>query len=474
MTGFRQHILQSINANSMRSAFVIKGVSHSYSDLGNEIADIQRYLQKHHAQEAQFAVMCHDSLTTYAALLGIMMLGKTFVPILPHYPPQRNTIITKLAKTDNIIDFNKFEIDRGATLHDIQIVGANDHPLAILFTSGSTGTPKGVPYNETNINATLDAYLKLGMHLSADDRYLQMFDLNFDMSYLSFLPALLIGASVYTVGHGGVKYLEAVKLMMTAPITVATVVPSTLQLLSPYFESLNLSQLKYTLVGGEPFTQMLANNWYGCAPNNNIYNISGPTETTMACMGYWVPKEPLLQKTHNGILAFGKPWPNTTAIVVDDNYNPLGPNQEGELLFAGPNVMDGYIGLPETNRTVFCTISEITYYKTGDMAFVDDDGIFHTCGRKDNQVKIMGFKVELGEIEFHASALLDGQICVAKYNASTKQLNLYIKASESTVDNNKVLDALKHKLPAYMVPSNIIELKEFPFTNNGKIDKTKL
>lgn len=473
MIDFRLSLLQSIASNNSRMAFVICGKSYSYHELGVEIAAVQRYILSLGDATKRIGVLCDDTLTTYAAVLSIMLLDKTFIPILRHYPNERNGEIIRLAEIDCVIDFNEAVLDR-QTYKSIEIVPTAGNPLAILFTSGSTGKPKGVPYKALNINATVDAYFRLGMDLGADDRFLQMFDLNFDMSYLSFMPALLIGASVFTVGHGGIKYLEAVKLLLHAQITVATVVPSTLQLLKPYFGSLQLPHLKYTLVGGEPFSQQLANGWFGCTPNNKIYNISGPTETTMACMGYWVPRAVDEQKTHNGILAFGTPWPNTKALVIDDNHQPLPPLEVGNLAFSGLNVMDGYLALPEVNQLVFCNINGERYYKTGDRAFVDNDGIFHTCGRADNQVKILGFKVELGEIEYHASEVMGGKLCVVKYYPESKELKLFVEKSGQPVDCEPVLIELKQRVPSYMVPSAVIEIDSFPTTNNGKIDKSKL
>jgi amino acid adenylation domain-containing protein len=457
-----------------KESFVIQGKCYSYQQLGNRTSDIQHYLQLHYPSCNRIGIICNDSIDTYAAFLAIIFSGKTFVPILPHYPASRNKEIVNLADIDIVISPDDFTgIHQSSALPVINLIG-DDDILAILFTSGSTGTPKGVPYSKRNMDATLDAFFKLSMKVGEDDRFLQMFDLNFDMSYLSFLPALMMGASVYTVGNKGIKYLEAVKLMMTEQISVATVVPSTLRLLEPYMDGLNLPQLRYSMVGGEPFSQTLCNKWLKCGSSGDVFNISGPTETTMACMGYWVPRTIEKQKTHNGILAFGLPWPNTMAVIVDNNNKPVVKGVEGELAFSGDNVMKGYLKLDEVNEKVFCRIDGKLFYKTGDLAFIDDDGIFHTCGRRDDQVKILGFKVELGEIEYHLKQLTGNEMCVVKYFSESRQIIVFVENKAFDFDENIILERLKERIPPYMIPGRIIRVDSFSTTNNGKIDKTKL
>ena len=175
----------------------------------------------------------------------------------------------------------------------------------MLFTSGSTGVPKGVPYTSQNINSTLDSFFALGYSLSENDRFLQMFELTFDMSMLSYLPAWCIGASVHTLDNSGIKYLNAVRVMQEQDISVVTMVPSTLQLLKPYFPQIKLPAIRYCQLGGEPLYADIAELWMTCIPNAQLINISGPCETTMACMSYTLNRDFSKNKSHKDILAFG-------------------------------------------------------------------------------------------------------------------------------------------------------------------------
>ncbi|MBN2167363.1 MAG: AMP-binding protein [Marinilabiliaceae bacterium] len=474
MLDYLIEIQQSFQKHSSNIAFKLGNQAYTFENLHQKVIDFQQFIIEKHNDVKVIGVVCADKIETYALLLAVQFLGKTFVPLLPHYPESRNNEIKKIAKIDLVLQLDSVQLSRKS--NDEIIIAANNanSVLSILFTSGSTGSPKGVPYTRKNINTSLDAYFKLPMTINENDRFLQMFDLNFDMAYLSFLPALMVGASVFLTRNKGIKYMEAAKVMMQDNITIATVVPSTLQLLSPYFSSLNLPSLKYTLIGGEPLYKTLANDWYGCTPSNHIFNISGPTETTMACMGYWVPRNEKEQKSHNGILAFGEPWAHTKAMILDENNTSIEDCIEGELAFAGDNVMTGYLDLPERNNEIFLKINGARFYKTGDMAFRDKDGIFHTCGRKDDQVKIMGFKVELGEIEFHARQFIKQQICVVKYFAADKQLALFIDGKITNETTSQIKNYLKDKVPQYMIPDVIIGVEKFAYTNNGKIDKKLL
>jgi D-alanine--poly(phosphoribitol) ligase subunit 1 len=351
--------------------------------------------------------------------------------------------------------------------------------LCILFTSGSTGQPKGVPMTLNNIECTLDSFFALGYDQTQSDRCLQMFELTFDMSMLSYLTAFINGASVYTVGSDKIRYLEALKIMKEHKITFAAMVPSTLLLLRPYLPKIILPELKYSFLGGEPFYFDLAEEWNKCIPNSQIINISGPTEITLACMGYELNKDFSKNKAHNGILGFGFPWKNTTAILVDEELEIVETGETGELCITGDHVMDGYLKQTEINKTIFFTkvINDKTmrFYRTGDMAFTDESGFYYTCGRRDLQVKIQGHKVELEEIEFVTREILETNMVIAltSLNANgAHELNMVIQGMQ--VNKEDIFRKLRQKLPSYMIPSRLEIVDSLLYNANGKIDRIAL
>jgi D-alanine--poly(phosphoribitol) ligase subunit 1 len=331
-----------------------------------------------------------------------------------------------------------------------------------------------------NIECSLDSFFALEYALNSEDRFLQMFELTFDMSMLSYLPAFILGASVFTVGADKFRYLEAINIMREQRITFAAMVPSTLSLLRPYFNRICLSELKYSLLGGEPFYYDLAEEWIKCVPNALVVNISGPTEITMACMGYELKKKNFQEnKSHNDILAFGYPWRNTTAIVVDEGLNILESGKTGELCFAGNHVMNGYLNRPELNEKIFFEKKvdnlNTRFYRTGDMAFVDKNGLFYTCGRKDLQIKIQGHKVELEEIETVARKILMRPNIIAMAKPDNKGSFQICLAIEGNFEKeSEVISKLRAKLPPYMIPAFIKFVDSFCYNDNGKVDRVQL
>jgi len=486
-------LYQNFEINNQQLCLCTDGKKYAYSDLAKIIISVQSIL-KIYPKSKIIGIVAENTPETYASIIACWLMGLGFVPIHPKYPKERNDSIIRQASIELVLTsknqysgfFTKegLEVKLTANLAcpDQQITiksVLSSQILCILFTSGSTGTPKGVPMTLDNIESTLEAFFALGYVLDSGDRFLQMFELTFDMSILSYLPAFYLGASVFTVGVDKIRYLEAMKVMHEQKITFAAMVPSTLALISPFFKKISLTDLKYSLLGGEPFYSDLARQWMKCVPNATVVNISGPTEITMACMGYKLNDDFSLNKEHNGILAFGNPWKNTTAVLIDEDLNILGPEITGELCFSGKHVMEGYLNQPELNNQVFFEkeIQEKTYrfYRTGDMAFVDKQGLFYSCGRKDLQVKIQGHKVELEEIESVARKIFMRTNIAAiaiPDNKGSFQICLAIEGENE--NKSEMIDRLQKILPSYMIPAFIKFVDSFPYNQNGKIDRIEL
>jgi len=225
-----------------------------------------------------------------------------------------------------------------------------------------------------------------------------------------------------------------------------------LQFLKPYFAQANLPELRYCLLGGEPFYTDLAEAWMSCVPNALIVNISGPCETTMACVGYELSRNMSENKSHQNILAFGKPWKNTKTILVDEQLEEVPIGEEGELCFAGDNVMKGYWGLTEKNASLFFDkmIDDQLYrfYRSGDMAFMDASGILYSCGRKDQQFKIQGYKVELGDLERHArDFLINKNVATTVVKNEKDILEIHLFVENTIVNEEELANYLRQKLP---------------------------
>lgn len=191
----------------------------------------------------------------------------------------------------------------------------------IIFTSGSTGEPKGVPISRKNLNAFYRAYGQLGWDLNEQDRMLQMFELTFDVSVVSFLYPLTLGACIYTVSPEGVKYINVIDILEKYRLTFAAVAPSLLQLLLPYFPEIQLPELKHLVVTAEASDIELLSAFRKCAPNARFMNLYGPTEGTIYCTAYPIPATAC--KHHHGMAAIGKPFDGIDTLIMDEEGKPL-------------------------------------------------------------------------------------------------------------------------------------------------------
>jgi D-alanine--poly(phosphoribitol) ligase subunit 1 len=482
-------IVRAFESYPQENAFCINKSYYSYSDCGHRINGIRKTIQQYEAQN--IGIIINDDIETYTSIIAILFSGKTFVPINPNNPPDRNNSIILQAEISIILTSNKGQVDTVFNVserldiletsgltdenHLLQAPGNTDEENAyILFTSGSTGVPKGVPIRIKNLVSFIDSFFALGYQMDETDRFLQMFDLTFDLSVMSYLIPLSVGACVYTVPAGNIKFNATYTILEDYEITVALMVPSILSFLHNYFDEISLPKMRYSLFCGEALYTDLVKGWANCVPNALIQNVYGPTEATIFCLTYnWGRNK--INKDHNGILCIGRPMKNVHAIVVDENLNQVPSYASGELCLAGSQLTSGYINNPEKNQEVFFyhNINGIdhTFYRTGDICFIDQDGDYMFCGRLDNQVKIQGFRVELSEIEHHAREFLKLPNVVA-ITSQNENDNTIIHLFVDKTDNiTELADYLKTKMPAYMIPSEIRTLESFPLNVNGKVDR---
>lgn len=312
----------------------------------------------------------------------------------------------------------------------------------------------------------------MGWNLDSNDKLLQMFELTFDISVVSFLYPLSIGACEYTVGNETAKYLKVFDILETEHISFAALTASILQLFSPYFQDVFLPNLKYVALTAEATNADMVKKLSKSAPNALFVNLYGPTESTIYCTAYFLPKEGEI-KGHNGTVAIGKPFDDITAMIADENGKKITDGSQGELWVSGPQIMDGYWKNPEKTSDAIITASDgRVYYRTGDICYLDKESDIIYCGRGDSQVKIQGFRIELGEIEYAARKFLNNECNAVAFAAPANgimELNLVIEADKC--DTESLMEGLRHLLPGYMMPKTIHLLKPFPTNTNNKIDR---
>lgn len=478
------NFLRTFQTYSEKNAFCIDERFYTYGEFLQRINGIRAKVHDSIPCDCQnVGIVVRDSIDAYASIFALWFEGKTYVPLLPGAPLERNRQVVEEAGLTFILDAKVLPQELGVSLFSTKDIPSLSEvkPLCnyeghrnayILFTSGSTGKPKGVQITFDNLSNFLDAMWAAGSGLTPDDRSLQMFELTFDFSVAAYTVPLYSGACIYTIPNGEVKYLYIMDLMEYHKLTALWFVPSVIILLRSRFESILSEEVKICSFCGEALPLDVVNEWRKCVPNAIIRNFYGPTEDTVFCTYYDVDDDH--QKNHNGAVAIGKSMISGEFIVVGDDSLPVGTNINGELCLAGTQLTPGYWKDSEKNAQAFFSYKGKRFYHTGDMCFMDEDGDLQYVGRMDFQTKINGFRVELSEIEHYASESMKNEhicVCVAYQNAiGATELGLLIQGNEG-IDTEGVIDYIRKHLPPYEVPNNIKLLSNLPLNTNGKIDR---
>jgi non-ribosomal peptide synthetase-like protein len=347
-----------------------------------------------------------------------------------------------------------------------------DDPAYVIYTSGSTGLPKGIVVSQRSICHFLRSEnLLLGVR--EGDLVAQGFSVAFDMSFEEIWISYLVGATLWLVPENIAADPQALPAALNAAgVTVLHAVPTLLSLFEDDVPSLRLVNL-----GGEACPDSLVRRW--ARSGRAIFNTYGPTETTVSASAAELrPGDPV---------TIGSPLPNYSMLVIDHAALPDVRLQAigipGELCVAGPGVALGYLGRPELTAERFLPNAwarapgEERFYRTGDLGLVDAKGRVHCLGRIDDQVKVRGYRVELGEIEavLTAQSGIGAAAVVLRSESDVDQLVAYVQTGAADVDTVQTWrSALAAALPPYMVPSRFEILSTLPRLSSGKIDRGTL
>ncbi|WP_433544356.1 AMP-binding protein (plasmid) [Streptomyces sp. CA-294286] len=451
----------------------------------------------------------------YAGYLAVQRLGATVVPLNTAWPEARNASVARLAGLDLVLTDGP-EGSHGLPVPLLDLAdavggsadgtaspgemggpggpGEPGEPAYILFTSGSTGAPKGVPILQGNVAPYL-AHVIDRYEVGPGSRLSQTFDLTFDVSVFDMFAAWGGGATLVVPSRD--EILAPVRFVNERDLTHWCSVPSVISF-ARRLRALRHSAmpgLRHSLFAGEPLTLQQAQAWQAAAPSSRLENFYGPTELTITCsefaldtdMGNW-------SATANGTVPIGHVYPHLEHRVLDAAGRPT---EEGELCVRGPQRFPGYLDPADDVGRFWdldgdcpavpaCAprgpavrpsdgIPARMWYRTGDRVRpVGRDGLLH-LGRLDHQVKVDGYRVELGEIE---SALRDQpdvhDAVVLALPTTHGGTELHAVCTGDDPDPDPLLDALRERLPAYMVPSFLHVRPELPLNGNGKTDRAAL
>ena len=481
------NLLQSISEkHTEKTAFIINGATFSYSEFYQKVTEIALELNATSNQK-KVLVITNNDLETYASIIAIWLTGNTYIPINSNETEERlrqalqivNADLVLVSKSIDNTYFDELKQINTANLapsnKSLPNIETNSNAIAyILFTSGTTGIPKGVPVSYQNLAAFVDSFLSLGYSFTPKDIFLQMADLTFDMSIIATLIPLCVGATIVTIDEDEMKYLATYKALEDQHISVLITAPSTLQLLKPFYSEINLEQLNYTFVGAEAFYETTAQQWQKCAPNSQIINLYGPSEGGILSTTYTWDKK--TTNEYQGIVSIGKAVKNIDLHIVDQLGNLITDNQEGEAWISGKQVFDSYLDeTMNTDKFGYLTLNgeKKKCFKTGDIVVRANENLFY-CGRKDEQIKVQGKRIELTEIEHYANQItgkFKAKAINFKAAFGTNQIALFVDDKIDVVELSKHLE---EHLPVYMLPSKIIGLTALPLNKNQKVDKQTL
>lgn len=472
----------------------------TYGELNQKANRLGRLLQEKGIGADSVVGICLDrSIELVAAILGIHKAGGAYLPMDPIFPVSRLSYMIEDAGVKYIIsqkDMIASLPDSGAEIIYIDFVWEENEVIPnpdfagtagdlayILYTSGSTGNPKGVEIEQGSLINFLRS-MEETIQINADDRWLAITTISFDISILELLLPLMTGAAIVMAKRedvfDGSRLLD---LLKKEDITIMQATPATWKLmLDAGFDPKEDLQI---LCGGEALPRSLADRLVN--KGSRLLNLYGPTETTI-----WSAVKVFQNKVDR--ITIGKPIANTSVYVLDKHLMPVPLQVPGELYIGGAGLARGYRNLEKLTKEKFIrnpfaqnerkVLGEgfsKRLYKTGDLVKFLENGELEYLERMDNQVKVRGFRIELEEIQTILSQHPSVKECVTavkEVRQEEKIIAAYMILREGRAQTDIRPDEFrafcKEKLPDYMIPSAFIVMDEFPLTLNNKVDKKAL
>lgn len=435
-------------------------------------------------------IILNRSLEMIISILAVLKSGAAYIPIDPNYPKDRieyilkdsnvKIVLTEDEYIPSLSDFNlniiniktleNFSSDTG----NLNIVQSPEDLSYIIYTSGSTGKPKGVMLKKgslmnlaTYCNNYVE-YLKNPLYKSI----VSVTTVSFDIFIFETLISLQKGLKLVIANENAqTDPILLNSLIKKENVEIMQTTPSRIKLLINDFEHVPfLKNIKYLTLAGEQLPLSLVTELKLISNNITIYNGYGPSETTVFST--------LTDITNHSQITIGKPLSNTQIYILDVNKKLCPIGVAGELYIAGDGVGKGYINnstLTEKSFIKNIFNNDSIMYKTGDVGFYKNNGEIVCLGRSDSQVKIRGLRIELSEIEQQLLKVSNiCNCCVIKKSSENRDFLCAYYIKEGPVNEKNLRIALKQKLPQYMIPQYFVELKQLPYTPNGKIDKRAL
>jgi non-ribosomal peptide synthetase-like protein len=460
----------------------------SYGELEERANQLARWLRKQGVKRGNcVGILIPRSSEVYIALLAILKTGAAYVPLDPDYPAQRVEFILSDCKAAALVTTSQLASNAGEfnnpviKLDEQQVqigsmersalgreAGTSPEDLCyVIYTSGTTGKPKGVEVEHRSVCHLVRAEAEI-FRVTAKDRVFQVASIAFDASVEEIWLAFFAGATL-VVGTAEMVHAgpELSRILAAFRVTVLSCVPTLLMMMDGDIPSLRL-----LILGGEACPAELVKRWW--KPGRRMVNTYGPTEATViATWAEYHPERPI---------TIGRPLKNYRAEILDEQLRPVADGVAGELCLGGIGLARGYLGRPDLTDEKFVTLKldrsePHRLYRTGDLVRRNSEEELEFLGRIDAQVKLRGFRVELGEIE---GALMDcaqiqaAAVALREDVPGMQQLVAYVVPRNGVFDEEDVRTTLQKRLPPYMVPAIFETLGALPTLASGKVDRKEL
>ncbi|MEX1830087.1 amino acid adenylation domain-containing protein [Luteibacter sp. CQ10] len=429
------------------------------------------------------------------AMLGVLKAGAAYLPLDTDSPDARLEYFLGqsrpgLVATDSrlharlaalrgdtpscVVDAAAFA-DFPATAPAVEVDGASS--AYAMYTSGSTGMPKCVDIPHAALLNRLrwmeDAYA-----IGPDDRILQKTPYTFDVSVWEFLLPLMCGGCLVLARPGGHRDVDQLHRMLgDEGITVAHFVPSMLAAFLARVDVVEAPALRHLICSGEALPADLARRFLVAHPTARLHNLYGPTEAAIDVTAFECARGDVPDR-----VPIGRAIWNTRMLVLDDRLDPVPPGVSGELYIGGIGLARGYRYRPDLTADRFVPDPHATepgqrMYRTGDLARCRGDGTIDYLGRRDQQVKLRGVRIEPGEIEASLAAhpsIRDAVVVVKEYAGDRRLVAYVTSVDDQAIATETLRDHLKAHLPPHMVPAAVVRLSSWPLSANGKLDRNAL
>lgn len=460
----------------------------SYRELDDASTLLAARLTRAGVRRGSVVALSHErSIGFVTATLAVLKIGAAYLPFDPAIPPDRAAFMVSAAECSVLVTNSALtgqfghlgiplihtddKVDDPLTLNVGPIQGPRADDLAyIIYTSGSTGEPKGSAIEHRSLVNCIDG-IRDRYGITADDRILHFASLGFDVSVFDTFFAILTGCTLFVASEADRHDPERLADFMESNRVTFAELPAALM---PMMPADRLTCLRVVSTGGEKFSSRVVDQWQ--RSGRRFFNGYGPTEATIAM----VLAE--CRADDDRPPPIGTPIQNHQIYVLDDKARLVPKGVLGELYIGGLGVARGYISRPELTRAAFLDDpvnpgSGLRFYRTGDMVRWRNDGLLEFIGRRDNQIKLNGFRIETGEVD--AALLKLPQIVQAATiligEGTKKRLVSYLVAGKGEERSTAaILSHLRACLPNYMVPSALVWLERLPVTRSGKLARNAL